>query len=244
MTPTWLHADWPAPPRVRALVTTRRGGVSRPPFDGLNLADHVGDAPAAVAMNRALLRAALDLPSEPVWLEQVHGNRVVDLDAEHLPRPRGDAAVTRTPGRVCAVLTADCLPVCFCRRDGAAVAVAHAGWRGLAAGVLEATVAALGGDGSALLAWLGPAIGPRAFVVGPEVRACFLHRDPGAAACFLPHQDRWRADLYALAQRRLAALGVQVYGGGLCTVSDGRFFSYRRDGETGRMAALIWMTPS
>jgi len=241
----WIRPDWPAPPTVRACVTTRHGGVSDGPFASLNLADHVGDDPAAVAMNRSLLRAALDLPAEPVWLEQVHGNRVVDLDRDLLPRPRGDAAVSRRPGAVCAVLTADCLPVLLCDRAGTVVGAAHAGWRGLAAGVVEALAAAMGRPGTELIAWLGPAIGPAAFVVGPEVHACFTQRDPGAAACFRRHgEGRWRADLYALARRRLEALGVEVHGGGFCTVSDDRFFSYRRDGVTGRMAALIWREAS
>ncbi len=236
----WFVPDWPVPPGVRAVSTTREGGVSRPPFEGFNLADHVGDAPAAVARNRAALLTGVPLPQAPQWLHQVHGTAVVDLDRCAESPPQGDAALTRTPGRVCAVLTADCLPVLLCDREGSVVAAAHAGWRGLAAGVLEETVAAMGG-GARLLAWLGPAIGPDAFVVGEEVRAAFLAQDTGAAACFAPFGDRWRADLFALARRRLEALGVAVYGGGICTWSDDRFFSYRREGVTGRMASLIWL---
>ncbi len=241
--PVFIRPRWPAPPGVAAAVTTRAGGASRPPFDGFNLADHVGDDPAAVAANRARLRAALDLPGEPAWLRQVHGCGVAVLTAAPAATPEADAAVTAAPGVVCAVLTADCLPVLLCSRDGGRVGAVHAGWRGLAAGVLEAAVAALGVPPADVLAWLGPAIGPSAFQVGPEVRAAFVETDPGAEEAFVPDGgDRWRADLQALARRRLAACGVeQVFGGGPCTHGDpARFYSYRRDGVTGRMAALIW----
>jgi YfiH family protein len=240
--PEFLRPDWPAPARVHAAMTTRIGGTSRGPYAGFNLAAHVGDEPDAVAANRKLLRTQLALPAEPAWLEQVHGARVA-----RLPGPvagPADASVTRDPGVVCAVLVADCLPVFFAGRDGDRVGIAHAGWRGLAAGVVEATVAALGGDPGRLVAWLGPAIGPDAFEVGDDVREAFVSGDPGAATAFRTGRaGRWMADLPALARRRLAAAGVTtVGGGGLCTHSDpARFYSYRRDGATGRMAALAWL---
>jgi hypothetical protein len=238
----FIRPDWNAPANVRAAVTTRAGGVSHGPWASLNLAAHVGDEPAAVAENRRRLREALALPAEPAWLEQVHGMRVA-----RLPGPAGepaDAAVCFTRGSVCAVLVADCLPVLLASVAGDRVGVAHAGWRGLAAGVVESTVAALDCEPGELVAWLGPSIGPRAFEVGAEVREAFLARDAGAAAAFSPvREGRWLADLPALARRRLAAAGVaDVRGGTLCTHSDrGRFYSYRRDGATGRMAALAWL---
>lgn len=237
-----LTPDWPAPARVRALVTTRRGGVGVAPFDDFNLADHVGDEPARVAANRRLLRA--HLPGEPMWLEQVHGAEVVAGEPEGTP-PRADAAFSRTTGSVCAVLTADCLPVLLCDRAGSVVAAAHAGWRGLAAGVLENAVRAMSVAPGNLLAWLGPAIGPDAFEVGEEVRETFVRAQPDARSAFVAggRRGKWMADLYRLARLRLAASGVSaVYGGGLCTYSDvDRFFSYRRDGRTGRQASLIWL---
>jgi hypothetical protein len=205
----------------------------------------VGDDPGRVALNRARVREQLDLPAEPLWLRQVHGCEV----AQASEGPAGctaDAAVARGPGQVCAVMTADCLPVLLCDRRGRAVAAVHAGWRGLAAGVVEEAVAALGTGPDQVLAWLGPAIGPDAFEVGPEVRDRFLASDREAAKAFRPGAgDRWLADLYTLARRRLDAVGVQaVYGGGFCTYSEAdRFFSYRRDGSTGRMASLIWLAP-
>jgi YfiH family protein len=240
--PGFLRPDWPAPAGVRAAVTTRQGGVSRGPYATLNLALHVGDDPAAVAENRARLRAALELPAEPAWLEQAHGTGVAVLPGARAGP--ADAAVTFTQGPVCAVLVADCLPVFLASRAGDRVGIAHAGWRGLAAGVVEATVAALDCEPAALVAWLGPAIGPAAFEVGGEVRDAFIARDAGADAAFRPGRaGRWLADLPALARRRLAAAGVAaVTGGGLCTHTDAsRFFSYRRDGATGRMAALAWL---
>jgi len=246
----FIRPDWPAP--VGAAASTRLGGYSAAPFDGFNLGDHVGDDAHAVAANRALLRASLALPAEPAWLAQVHGARVVHSDAVAADASVGaaagnaaDACWTDRPGAVCAVLTADCLPVLFSARDGSCVAAAHAGWRGLAGGVLEATVAALPAPPQALLAWLGPAIGPAAFEVGDEVRAAFCDGDAGAAPAFIPasRDGHWLADLYLLARRRLAATGVlAVSGGGLCTVSDARrFYSYRRDGASGRMACLVWL---
>ncbi len=241
-----IQADWPAPPWVRAYTSTRRGGVSTGAFSSLNLGLHVGDDPLAVAANRARLRAALALPAEPEWLAQVHGCAAVSLDAGTSggAPPVADAALCRRPGRVCAVLTADCLPVLLCDRGGTVCAAVHAGWRGLHRGILEAALCQLGVAPGNLLAWLGPAIGPERFEVGPEVRAAFVGDRAAAAAAFRPGAgDRWLADIYGLARLRLGAAGVgAVFGGDLCTVSDpGRFFSYRRDGRTGRMATLIWL---
>jgi polyphenol oxidase len=240
-----MAPDWPAPARVHAAFTTRRGGASAPPFDSLNIAAHVGDDAVAVAGNRDRVRRALRLPADPVWLEQVHGASVVDLDAgSNIGTPRADAVVTRKSGRVCVIQVADCMPVLFAARDGSAVGAAHAGWRGLAAGVLEATVRALEVDPSELLAWLGPAIGPRHFEVGEEVRAAFTGPAADSASAFVRNaRGRWQCDLYALARRRLAALGVcAVHGGGWCTFADAsRFFSYRREPRCGRMAALLWL---
>lgn len=243
--PDLILPDWPTPPGVRAVFTLRIGGVSVPPFDTFNVATHVGDEPRAVAENRARLRASLELPAEPAWLEQVHGNRVVDLDGPASLGSLGpaDAAVTRAPGRICVIQVADCMPVLFAAADGSAVGAAHAGWRGLAGGVLEATVRAMNTPPAELLAWMGPAIGQPHFEVGDEVRAAFLAADAGAAAAFAGNErGRWQCDLYALARRRLTALGVpSIHGGGWCTYAQARrFFSYRRDGRCGRMAALIW----
>jgi YfiH family protein len=232
--------------RVRLVQTLRNGGVSATPFADFNLAAHVGDDPASVAENRRRLRVAHELPAEPLWLEQVHGREVAIHDGRHAVRanPRADAAVAFEPGRVCVVMTADCLPVVLVDGHGTRVGVAHAGWRGLAGGVLEATTAALAVDPGTLHAWLGPAIGPRAFEVGDDVRTTFVDQDAAAAEAFQRNEHgRWMADIYALARRRLEALGVaSVGGGGLCTHGDAqRFFSYRRDGRTGRMATLAWL---
>jgi YfiH family protein len=239
-----IAPDWPAATRVKALTTTRHGGVSQGPYASLNLADHVGDAADDVRQNRLAIRRQLNLPKPPVWLHQVHGDTVVD--AAHCGQcPSADASFAAQARVVCAVLTADCLPVLFCDREATRIAAAHAGWRGLAAGVLESTVRALDIDPERLLAWMGPAIGPAAFEVGGEVRRSFVDRQAEAARAFLPRANgRWLADLYALARIRLLAVGVSaVYGGGLCTFSDReRFYSYRRDGVTGRMASLIWLT--
>jgi hypothetical protein len=249
--PELMFPSWPAPRWVRAVCTTRRGGVGEPPFDKQNLAAHVGDDAGAVRDNRATLKLALKLKRDPAWLDQVHGATVVR--AEHVsqrvgdPPPQADACVTSKPDHVCAVLVADCLPVLFCDRSGHRVAAAHAGWRGLSQGVLEATVASMSVAPASVLAWLGPAIGPEKFEVGPEVREAFLCTDPGDAECFKPAatEGKYLADIFALAKRRLAAAGVtQVHGGGICTVTEEEsFFSHRRDGRTGRMAALIWMDP-
>lgn len=239
-----LEFGWRLPAGVRAAFTTRRGGVSASPWDSFNIATHVGDAPVHVAANRARLAALLELPAEPAWLEQVHGVAVCDLDAAVARSTvTADAAVTRASGQVCVVMVADCLPVLFVSQDGRRIAAAHAGWRGLAAGVLERTVEALGVAGVELSAWLGPAISREHFEVGEEVRNTFVAQDAGAAAAFTANaRGRWQADLVALARLRLSALGVtQVAGGQWCTFADReRFFSHRRDGKGGRMAALIW----
>jgi len=237
-----LEPDWPAPPGVKAASTERDGGVSRGPYASLNLGGHVGDAPADVAANRRALTRRLDLPGEFCWLEQVHGARVVDLDRE--PPGAADAAVTSTPGRVCAILTADCLPVLLASRDGRRVGAAHAGWRGLAAGVLPAAVARMGDAPESIVAWLGPAIGPASYEVGADVLAALGDGAPGARRCFAPGRpEHWYADLYALARASLAAAGVSaVFGGGWCTYSErARFFSHRRQAPCGRMATLIWL---
>ena len=239
-----LTPDWPAPPGVQAAFTLRGGGVSAAPYDSLNLGAHVGDAPQAVAENRRRVRAALALPAEPCWLEQVHGTRVLERnDAAERSTPDADAIITRTPGVIAVVQVADCLPVLFAACDGSVVAAAHAGWRGLAAGILELTVARSGVPAGQLLAWLGPAIGVAHFEVGGEVRDVFLAHDARAAAAFAPNaRGRWQCDLNLLARQRLADAGVgSVFGGSWCTYADrARFFSYRRDGRCGRMAALIW----
>ncbi len=237
----WIVPDWPAPAGVRAFVTTRAGGVSEGEFASLNLGARGADAPARVAANRAIVRA--HLPADPCWMAQVHGNAVADLD------PEGgdfvaDAAATSVPGRVAVVLVADCLPVFLCREDGTRVAVAHAGWRGLAAGVLENAVASLGGEGARVLAWMGPAIGPDAFEVGPEVREAFVGVHAEAHAAFAPRgEGKFIADLYALARLRLAKAGVAgISGGGFCTFTETqRFFSYRRARQSGRLGAFIWI---
>jgi YfiH family protein len=259
-----LTPDWPAPPGVRSAFTLRTGGVSEVPYDSLNLGAAIGDAPDAVAENRRRVRAKLRLPAEPVWLEQVHGTAVVDLSglgAPRLPgssqagdgagdstRPPliGDASVAWGAGVVCAIRVADCMPVLFAARDGSAVAAAHAGWRGLAGGVLEATVQRLGMPPSRLIAWMGPAIGPTHFEVGDEVRDAFTATDANAVSSFAANErGRWQCDLYALARRRLEVIGISgIYGGGCCTFAEPqRFFSFRRDGQCGRMAALIWIEP-
>jgi YfiH family protein len=241
----WIVPDWPAPPPVRVFSTTRAGGVSEGEYASLNLGFASGDDPVRVAQNRERVRR--HLPGDPRWLRQVHGIAVADLDAlEPGDSPVADAAVVSRPGVVAVVLTADCLPVVLARGDGTRVAVAHAGWRGLSAGVLEASVAALGGDPSRALAWLGPAIGPRAFEVGPEVREAFLDADAGAGAAFVPHgTGKYLADLYALARRRLARAGVTaVHGGGRCTLGEpGAFFSYRRAKASGRQGTFAWIAP-
>jgi YfiH family protein len=246
----FLTLDWRAPRSVHAAFTLRLGGVSAAPFDSLNIAEHVGDDGQAVRENRRRLRDELGLPEEPAWMEQVHGAEVLDLDVPDLAPRAGtgigaaDAAFTRRAGRVCAVQVADCLPVLFAARDGSAVAAAHAGWRGLAAGVLEATVKSLAVDPGGLLAWIGPGIGPAHFEVGDEVRRAFLAHDRPAAGAFSPNaRGRWQCDLPLLARARLASLGIAATtGGAWCTYADAsRFFSFRREGRCGRMAAVIWL---
>lgn len=234
----WITPQWPAPQNVRALITTRKCGRSSGAFASLNLGVGLGDR--HFAKNRALLRA--HLPAEPVWLRQVHGIGVVDAGATS-DTPEADASFTCTAEVVCAVLAADCLPVLLCNSEGTIVAAVHAGWRGLAAGIVERAIATLPARTSEIIAYLGPAIGPQAFEVGPEVRQAFTAAQREAEAAFSPHGGKWLADLYLLARLRLASVGVtRVFGGGLCTFSDSnRFFSHRRDGTTGRMASLIWL---
>lgn len=238
----FIVPDWPAPAKVKALSTTRHGGVSVAPFNSFNLAEHVGDEPQAVATNRSLLSE--HVPMEPLWLTQVHGKTVVNA-ACTCPHAEADAAIARMDYRICAVMTADCLPVLLCDKSGTAVGAAHAGWRGLCDGALEATVKAMQVPGKEILAWLGPAIGPNAFEVGNEVRDAFLAHNPQATSAFLPgkSEGKWLADLYQLARQRLASCGItQIYGGDRCTFTEqDTFFSYRRDGKTGRMASLIWL---
>ncbi|CEL31517.1 peptidoglycan editing factor PgeF [Pseudomonas shahriarae] len=237
----WLTPDWPAPASVRACVTTREGGVSEAPFDSLNLGDHVDDRPEAVAENRRRLTDHFSI--KPAWLQQVHGIAVAQADPGIVAT--ADASWTATPGIACAAMTADCLPALFCDRAGTRVAAAHAGWRGLAAGVLEATLDSLDVPAAEVLVWLGPAIGPKAFEVGPEVREVFINQLPEAAEAFVPSDNagKFMADIYLLARLRLAERGVTaVYGGGFCTVTDPRFFSYRRASRTGRFASLVWLT--
>lgn len=250
-----LRPDWPAPAHVHALVTTRAGGISAEPFNALNLGDHVGDDPAHVASNRRALADALNLiaPAQsPQWLKQIHGIRVITPPTDPAQRdvwiPEADAATTTQPGVPVTVMTADCLPVFFTDRDGSRVAVAHAGWRGLCDGILEATVAEFDAAPAEVMAWLGPAIGPAAFEVGDEVRAAFMAIDAQAELAFVPVPDKpghWLGDLYLLARQRLASVGVtQVSGGTHCTWTESAsFFSYRREGRTGRMASVIWMAP-
>lgn len=248
---TFIYPAWPALSNVKALQTTRAGGVSLPPYNTMNLGLHVGDDPVRVNHNR--MRLAPFMPSEPVWLEQVHGTFVADAD-QAVCRVVADACIARKTGSVCVVLTADCLPVLLCDEAGTVVGAAHAGWRGLCDGVLEATVMAMDVAPDKLLAWFGPAISQAHFEVGSEVRDAFIAHQPQAESAFIPSPPtsplqvgaggRWFADLYALARLRLNALGItRVSGGGNCTYAQADpFFSYRRDGVTGRMGSFIWMT--
>ena len=241
----WLVPDWPAPANVRAFVTTRAGGVSTGDYASMNLGGSGGDDPANVARNRLIVRE--QLPAMPRWMKQVHGTGVADIDAMGESEvATADAATASRPGRVAVVLTADCMPLFLCDDGGTRVAVAHAGWRGMAAGVIENTVRAMGGEPSRLLAWMGPAIGPEVFEVGPEVREAFMAADRAAGEAFTAHKPgKYLADLYRLARQRLARAGVQrVAGGGFCTYREaGRFFSYRRKQASGRMGAFIWIEP-
>ena len=237
----WITPAWPAPLQVRALITTRNGGVSAGAHARFNLGLSAGDDPDAVATNRAQLRQ--HLPQNPAWLKQIHGTRVVRAD-ELTGITEADASYTHKVNTVCTVMIADCMPVLLCDTRGSVVGIAHAGWRGLSAGVLENTMTAMGAAPDQLLAFLGPAIGPTAFEVGADVRDAFLAADPAAGDAFKPHrQGKWLADLFRLARHRLARHGVhRIYGGGVCTHSDpARFYSYRRDQTTGRMAAMVWL---
>lgn len=244
----WIIPDWPAPGNVKALFTTRNGGVSRGAngaYASLNLGAHVNDNLTDVECNRALLRH--HLPGEPSWLKQVHGTLPIWIDQTTAVTPEGDAVLSRKQGTVCAVMVADCLPVFLCDTAGTTVGIVHAGWRGLAGGILEQSIAAMAVDHSKLMAWLGPAIGPDHFEVGADVYEAFVQQDAQAVQAFVPknssHEKKWLADIFLLARQRLTSIGItEIYGGGICTFSDPeRFFSYRRDGETGRMAALIWL---
>ncbi len=238
--PDWITPDWPAGTRVHALITTRDGGVSSGKFASLNLSMRVGDDPRRVARNRAILRACL--PAEPAWVKQVHGTAVIDA-ARATPDAEADGIVTQSPGRVCAVMVADCLPVLLSDREGKSVGIAHAGWRGLAGGIVENVVQAMGVPSRDVIAYIGPGIGARRYEVGEDVRRAFVDRDPAAVRSFAPRQDgKYLVDLCALARQRLAAAGVAgIHGGGFCTASEERFFSFRRDQTTGRMAGLIWL---
>lgn len=241
--PVFILPDWPAPEGVRAVSTQRDGGLSKGIYKGLNLGDHVGDDTQAVSANRELLLQPPGPAAQPRWLEQVHGSMAIAAD-DWQPGVRADACVSMRPNQVCAVLTADCLPVLFCDETGQCVAAAHAGWRGLLSGVLENTLMLMSAPPPRLMAWLGPAIGPGAFEVGEEVRAAFVGQAPGTEVFFEPNPaGRWQADLAGLARHRLTRLGLErIYGGEFCTASDPeRFFSYRRDGQCGRMASMIWL---
>jgi len=242
MAPDWIRPEWPAPGRVRALSTTRLGGVSAGPYASLNLGEHVGDDPKSVAVNRERLQERLGL-AKLRWLKQVHGIRVI-ADGGSMEEA-ADASVTRQAGTACVIMTADCLPVIFCDKYGTKVAAAHAGWRGLSAGVLEAALKSMDVAPKDVLAWMGPAIGPQAYEVGDEVRDAFVRHSAQAAQAFMAGKvpGKWWCDLYGLARQRLEAAGVaSIHGGGLCTFSDEqRFFSFRRDGQCGRMATLVWL---
>ncbi len=242
-----LQPDWPAPPQVRAISTTRSGGVSEGCYAGLNLALHVEDDPQHVAQNRQQLMSCINQEQSPVWLEQVHGQRVVDLSLVAQGEvPQADASMSQSAKTgICTVMTADCLPILICNRQGTRVAAAHAGWRGLAEGVIESTIKALQQPADQLLVWLGPAIGPEAFEVGDDVREVFLRQHYQTEAAFVKHRPgHYMADIYQLARIRLSLMGIEsVYGGGYCTFSDAdQFFSFRRDGKTGRQASMIWLT--
>ncbi|MDN0123046.1 purine nucleoside phosphorylase YfiH [Yersinia aleksiciae] len=243
---TLILPDWPMPAGVKACSTTRHGGISASPYDSLNLGTHVGDITTNVAANRQRLVEQAGLPQMPVWLEQVHGTRVLHLDGKAVSDVQADAVYSRVAGQVCAVMTADCLPVLFCSLSGDEVAAAHAGWRGLCAGVLEQTLVQFNAAPSSIIAWLGPAIGPQQFEVGEDVKQAFSDIDVQSATAFIPSipsGSKYLADIYSLARLRLQAAGIHaVYGGDRCTVSEKQqFFSYRRDGITGRMASLVWL---
>ncbi|PHM29732.1 purine nucleoside phosphorylase YfiH [Xenorhabdus budapestensis] len=242
MTPL-IFPDWAQPESVGACSTTRPGGISLPPYDSLNLGGHVGDDPECVEKNRELLVEYAHLPQQPIWLEQVHGTRVIRLNDQLVEDNQADAVYTNRVGQVCAVMTADCLPVLFCSSNGDEVAAAHAGWRGLFAGVLENTVAQFSAKPDMICAWMGPAIGPEKFEVGRDVMDAFIATDPNLEQAFTPYGVKFLANIYLLARLKLQSIGInKVFGGTVCTVSEEKnFFSYRRDGITGRMATLIWL---
>ncbi|MBT8128251.1 MAG: peptidoglycan editing factor PgeF [Gammaproteobacteria bacterium] len=243
LSPGYLLPEWPAPANVHALTTLRKGGYSTGPYTSFNLALHSDDDPIAVQKNRELLRSYFELPAEPIWLQQVHSNQLIEA-VSTVVDTQADGCWSRTPGYVCAVMTADCLPVLICDRSGTKVAAAHAGWRGLYAGVITNAVNILRSDPAELVVWLGPAIGPLAFEVGLEVMQSFTTRDQANTLAFRQVDDsHWLCDIYQLAKIELAALGVTaVYGGDECSYADEqRFYSYRRDGITGRMASVIWL---
>lgn len=235
----FIIPDWPAPANVKSIQTTRLGGYSVAPYESLNLGSHVEDDALAVAKNRHLLNDYL--PSEPVWLNQVHGVDVIDA-AKSLCVQEADASFSTDKNVVCVTMTADCLPVLLCNQQGTAVASIHAGWRSLCDGVIETTIQSMGHEPEDLMAWLGPAIGPDAFEVGAEVREAFIAKDSQAERAFKASGDKWLGDLYFIAKQRLNKQGVvEIYGGGECTYSNpSRYFSFRRDGLTGRMATMIW----
>lgn len=238
-----IKPNWPAPPQIHAICTTRAGGISRSPYDSLNLGDHVGDDPAAVAQNRLILNNALNLPNEPCWISQVHGMRAVNTQDWQIG-DKADASYTTTPNAICAVMTADCLPILLCNQTGDYVAAIHAGWRGLAAGIIEATIAKAPCEPSQIMAWLGPAIGPTAFEAGDDVRNIFLSQAPENKSGFTSiTEGKWWVDMYHIARQHLSAVGIyDIYGDVDCTVlNPDRFFSFRRDHDTGRMASLIWI---
>lgn len=239
---TTLSPDWSAPSHIKAFGTCRHQGYSQAPFDSWNPATHTGDNEADVQKNRRLLYEQLQLPAEPVWLDQVHGTDIIRLSANVTPAS-ADGSYSNGTGQVCVVMTADCLPLLITNTQGTEVAAVHAGWRGLCEGVIESAISQFTSSAEELLVWLGPAIGPEAFEVGEEVRQAFLQHDSQAEAAFKVKDDKWMADIYQLARQRLAACGVtEVSGGEYCTYTDSeRFFSYRRDGQTGRMASLIWI---
>ncbi|OCQ51586.1 Laccase domain protein YfiH [Photorhabdus australis subsp. thailandensis] len=238
-----IFPNWPQPITVKTCSSTRLGGISLPPYDSLNLGKHVGDNPDIVERNRQVLAEVAELPRQPVWLEQVHGARVVRLDGQPVKDNKADAVYTNIPGQVCAVLTADCLPVLFCSFDGNEIAAAHAGWRGLCAGVLENTITQFKAKPDQIQAWLGPAISAKEFEVGSEVMDAFLVQNSDLSKAFVPFGEKYLADIYLLAKLKLQSVGITaIFGGAECTVSNKeKFFSHRRDGITGRMATLIWL---
>lgn len=235
-----IYPDWPAAPHIKAFTTTRCGGYSDIPYASWNLAHHVGDDPDSVKQNREKLLT--QLPQEPIWLEQIHSHHVIEAGDKQRYQ-KADGAFSTTPQTVCCVMTADCLPVLLCDKSGTMVASIHGGWRGLAQGIIAAAVNNLPTNTNNLMAWLGPAIGPKHFAVGLEVKQQFVQLDPSLEVAFQPYQDRWLADIYHIARQQLQQLGVQaVFGGHHCTYAeDELFYSYRRDGQTGRMASLIWI---